>query len=443
MPSRCARKKKTDTNTETVYCPVASTLSLIGGKYKTLILWNLFEGPQRYSQLHNAIKQATSKMLTQQLRELERDGLIHREVFPVIPPRVEYSLTERGASLKPVLRAMYRWGKSYLSEQGLNANCGMQTDACADVPDSESVADDTNACSHCAQSSSCSQLQTIVEPDVQPLPVAAPEQAPDLEPAAAATPAVEAPAEPSATVMREATSAVEALLKAFDQMDVKEQNEQPPSVAESEVTSATQSVEVASVAPVVEPAEPLQAPAAETVVEPSVEAVTQSEPVAPEVIAQPTPIEPVAPTPVPAPEPAAAEVATHPESEAAAQPEPTPAKRPRGRPRKQVRAVESIAPLPEAQAPAETSAVPTPESAASAEPNQVPVKRRRGRPRKVQPTAPTSEPTAQTQALAQADAPAAPEPATEEAPSAPRKRGRPRKQQPLPGELGSMDDLFG
>ena len=72
------------------HCPVETTLDLIGGKYKTLILWHLAGGPQRFSQLQRLITRATPKMLTQQLRELEEDGVIHREVFPVVPPRVEY-----------------------------------------------------------------------------------------------------------------------------------------------------------------------------------------------------------------------------------------------------------------------------------------------------------------------------------------------------------------
>ena len=88
------------------HCPVEATLDLIGGKYKTLILWHLAGGPQRFSQLQRLISRATPKMLTQQLRELEEDGVIHREVFPVVPPRVEYSLTARGRSLLPILNAM-------------------------------------------------------------------------------------------------------------------------------------------------------------------------------------------------------------------------------------------------------------------------------------------------------------------------------------------------
>ena len=105
-------------------CPVAATLELIGGKYKALILWHLAERKLRFSELHKAIS-ATPKMLTQQLRELEADHLIHREVFPVIPPRVEYSLTEAGKSLMPILIAMRDWGAGYLRRKDKEPCCFM------------------------------------------------------------------------------------------------------------------------------------------------------------------------------------------------------------------------------------------------------------------------------------------------------------------------------
>ena len=107
------------------HCPVAATLDLIGGKYKALILWHLSEGKLRFSELRKVVKNATPKMLTQQLRELEAQDLIHREVFPVIPPKVEYSLTELGRSLMPILVAMRDWGSSYLRKQDLEPNCFM------------------------------------------------------------------------------------------------------------------------------------------------------------------------------------------------------------------------------------------------------------------------------------------------------------------------------
>ena len=111
--------KKTDC------CPVEATLELIGGKYKALILWHLAEGKLRFSELKKAVSGATPKMLTQQLRELEAHKLVHREVFPVIPPKVEYSLTELGRSLMPVLASMRDWGAAYLRTKDLESCCFM------------------------------------------------------------------------------------------------------------------------------------------------------------------------------------------------------------------------------------------------------------------------------------------------------------------------------
>ena len=106
-------------------CPVEATLDLIGGKYKALILWHLSEGVLRFSELRKVIKNATPKMLTQQLRELEKDQLIHREVYPVIPPKVEYSLTDLGRSLMPVLVTMRDWGADYLRRRNMESCCFM------------------------------------------------------------------------------------------------------------------------------------------------------------------------------------------------------------------------------------------------------------------------------------------------------------------------------
>lgn len=110
-------------------CPVEATLDLIGGKYKALILWHLSEGKLRYSQLRSRIPRATPKILTQQLRELEAQKLILREVYPVIPPRVDYSLTKTGLSLMPILVAMRDWGAEYLR--------GKQQEPCCFMMDSE------------------------------------------------------------------------------------------------------------------------------------------------------------------------------------------------------------------------------------------------------------------------------------------------------------------
>lgn len=106
-------------------CPVEATLDLIGGKYKALILWHLSDGTLRFSQLRRLIHGATAKMLTQQLRELEASSLVRREVYPVIPPKVEYSLTELGRSLMPILVAMRDWGAEYLKGQNLQTCCFM------------------------------------------------------------------------------------------------------------------------------------------------------------------------------------------------------------------------------------------------------------------------------------------------------------------------------
>jgi DNA-binding HxlR family transcriptional regulator len=94
-------------------CPAEITLGVIGGRWKVIILYHLFQGVKRFSELQRALSGITQKMLTQQLRELERDGLVHREVYAVVPPKVEYSLTPLGHSLGPVVRAMTEWGVKF------------------------------------------------------------------------------------------------------------------------------------------------------------------------------------------------------------------------------------------------------------------------------------------------------------------------------------------
>ncbi len=110
---------------ETNNCPVETTIELIGGKYKALILWHLAKEKLRYSELKKLLSGITPKMLTQQLRELEAKSLIHREVFPIVPPKVEYSLTDLGRSLMPILVAMRDWGSSYLRQAQKEPNCFM------------------------------------------------------------------------------------------------------------------------------------------------------------------------------------------------------------------------------------------------------------------------------------------------------------------------------
>ncbi|MCL2559563.1 MAG: helix-turn-helix transcriptional regulator [Turicibacter sp.] len=99
------------------HCRKELTLALIGGKWKMLILWRLGkEGTKRFNELKESVAGVTQKILTKQLRDLEDDHLVHRKIYPEVPPRVEYSLTERGQSLIPVLEAMYHWGTDYCKE---------------------------------------------------------------------------------------------------------------------------------------------------------------------------------------------------------------------------------------------------------------------------------------------------------------------------------------
>jgi DNA-binding HxlR family transcriptional regulator len=95
-------------------CPVEFTLDLIGGKWKALILWHLSSGTLRFGELKKIMPKATQKMLTQQLRDLESSGLIIRKIYTEIPPKVEYSLSELGKSIHPILEAMCTWGENHL-----------------------------------------------------------------------------------------------------------------------------------------------------------------------------------------------------------------------------------------------------------------------------------------------------------------------------------------
>lgn len=100
------------------YCAVDVTLRVVGGRWKVLILQELFTGTKRFSELRRAIHGITQKMLTQQLREMEEHGIVHRQVYPEVPPRVEYSLTPLGESLWPILMAMHDWGMRQLEAVG-------------------------------------------------------------------------------------------------------------------------------------------------------------------------------------------------------------------------------------------------------------------------------------------------------------------------------------
>lgn len=99
-------------NLKTFNCPVEATISLIGGKYKAIILFHLISKTHRFNELQKLIPKATPKMLTQQLRELESDGLIIRTVYPIVPPKTEYSLSDFGKTLTPIIDSMCDWGKA-------------------------------------------------------------------------------------------------------------------------------------------------------------------------------------------------------------------------------------------------------------------------------------------------------------------------------------------
>ncbi len=101
------------TKEELPECPVATTVSLIGSKWKLLIVRNLLERPWRFNELKKDLAGISQKVLTDSLRSMEEDGLITRTVYPEVPPRVEYALSELGESLKPILDSMVAWGNAY------------------------------------------------------------------------------------------------------------------------------------------------------------------------------------------------------------------------------------------------------------------------------------------------------------------------------------------
>ena len=98
-------------------CPVETTLTLIGDKWKILILRDLMPGTKRFGELKKSVGNVSQKVLTAQLRAMEESGLVHREVYAEVPPKVEYSLTELGRSLKPILDSMWVWGEAYQAKQ--------------------------------------------------------------------------------------------------------------------------------------------------------------------------------------------------------------------------------------------------------------------------------------------------------------------------------------
>lgn len=111
----CAEKAKN----ELPACPVETTLMLIGDKWKVLILRDLMPGTKRFGELKKSVGNVSQKVLTAQLRDMEESGLVHREVYAEVPPRVEYSLTPLGKSLKPILDSLWNWGEEYKASLGV------------------------------------------------------------------------------------------------------------------------------------------------------------------------------------------------------------------------------------------------------------------------------------------------------------------------------------
>ena len=104
-------------------CPVEAAMDVVGGKYKAQIVYELIGGTRRYNEIQKALPQATPRMLSKQLKELEEDGVINRVLYPVVPPRTEYSLTELGNTLVPIVESLCKWGESYFELAGIPVPC--------------------------------------------------------------------------------------------------------------------------------------------------------------------------------------------------------------------------------------------------------------------------------------------------------------------------------
>jgi DNA-binding HxlR family transcriptional regulator len=111
-------EKNNHTQAPVYHCPVEAALDVIGGKWKVVILFWLKEGVRRFSELRRLIPGISERMLTQQLRELEDHGIVHRRVYAQVPPKVEYSLTPYGRTLRPITDLMCAWGKKHISRSG-------------------------------------------------------------------------------------------------------------------------------------------------------------------------------------------------------------------------------------------------------------------------------------------------------------------------------------
>src|SRR5262249_14854852 len=97
-------------------CPVEATADIIGGKWESGLFYYLFKSPKRFNEFRRLFSEVNQRMLTRQLRELEQDGIVHREIYKEVPPRVEYSLTEFGTSLGPIIMQMLDWGEQYMEQ---------------------------------------------------------------------------------------------------------------------------------------------------------------------------------------------------------------------------------------------------------------------------------------------------------------------------------------
>ena len=104
---------------KTYNCPVEAAMDVIGGKYKALIIYELINGTRRYNEIQKAVPQATPRMLSKQLKELEEDGVLIRTLYPVVPPKTEYFLSDLGKTLVPIVEALCGWGENYFHEAGV------------------------------------------------------------------------------------------------------------------------------------------------------------------------------------------------------------------------------------------------------------------------------------------------------------------------------------
>lgn len=121
---KVSKSKASELSSKAFNCPVEATLDVIGGKWKVVILFHLSRGgTHRFAEMRRKIPAVSERMLTQQLRQLQEDGIIHREIYREIPPRVEYSLTDYGKTLRPICDVMCEWGTRHLRKAGKRTRC--------------------------------------------------------------------------------------------------------------------------------------------------------------------------------------------------------------------------------------------------------------------------------------------------------------------------------